>query len=212
MVDNPSGLNYPGNSNKKKSEEPKEESKRKKLPKSISGEIVYRKKKPRSKIAESFMGDDTRSVGHYILFEVVLPAIKQLISDAASQGVERLLFGDSSRSNVRVNSRPGYTSYNRISPSSRRDEPRALSARARSSHDFSEIILKSREEAEKVRDDLTACVEQFDVATVSDLYDLVGVTGSFQDDKWGWYDLRDVRIRRVREGYLLELPRTQPID
>lgn len=212
MDGTPSGLNYPGNSNKKKAEgEAKAESKRKKLPKSISGDVVYRKKKTRSKIAESFMGDDTRSVGHYILFEVVLPAIKQLISDAASQGVERLLFGDSSRSNTRVGSRPGYTSYNRINVN-RRDEPRAISQRARASHDFSEIILKSRDEAEKVRDDLTACVDQYDVATVSDLYDLVGISGSFQDDKWGWYDLRDVRIRRVREGYLLELPRTQPIE
>lgn len=208
MTNRDDGLNYQGNSNKKKATESK---KPERLEKTISGKVVERKKPLGKRIAETFTGDDTRTVGQHILFEVILPAIKQLISDTVSQGIERLLFGESSR-HSRTVTRPGYNAYNRVTPASRRDEPRSLSSRARATHDFNEIVLESRGEAEKVRDDLTACIDQFDVATVSDLYDLVGITGSFQDDKWGWYDLRDARITRVREGYLLDLPKTQPIE
>lgn len=78
-------------------------------------------------------------------------------------------------------------------------------------HDFSDIILASRADAEEVLDRLRDLVSQYDVATVNDLYDLVGLTGEFTDDKWGWTDLRTASVRVVRGGYLLNLPRTQPI-
>ena len=31
------------------------------------------------------------------------------------------------------------------------------------------------------------------------------------DWQWGWTDIRSAGIRRVREGYLLQLPRTEPL-
>jgi hypothetical protein len=209
-----SDVSYPGNSNKKKDEVEQKNVKPEKLEKSISGKIIERKKPLGKRIAETFTGDDSHTVGNYVLFEVALPAFKQLLADAGREAIERLLFGDSGRSS-RSSSRPGYssrTNYASMSTSARREEPRTMSQKSRATHDFSEIVLETRGEAEKVRDDLIACVEQYDVATVSDLYDLVGITGSFADDKWGWYDLRDARIRRIREGYLLDLPKTQPIE
>lgn len=181
----------------------------------IVGEVITRKKPLGTRIKEAFTGDDSRSVGHFILFDVVLPATKQLISDVASQGVERLLFGDNARSStVR---RGGYSNtYNRVSTNNvrirEREEPRAISQRARATHEFSEVVLADRPEAQRVLDDLTAAIDQYDTVTVSDLYDLLGITGTFQDDKWGWYELRDARIVRVREGYLLDLPKPQPMN
>lgn len=206
-AEKPRSSNY---SNSHKANDPVKETP--KLEKVIVGDVITRKKRLGTRIKEAFTGDDSRSVGHFILFDVVLPATKQLISDVASQGVERLLFGDNARSTVR---RQGYSSYNRVSTNNaRREEPRSISRQARATHDFGEIVLADRPEAQKVLDDLTASVQQYDTATVSDLYDLVGITGSFQDDKWGWYeaDLRSARIVRVREGYLLDLPKPQPMN
>lgn len=208
MTDAPSGTNYPSNSKKKKEEV--EQKREPRVAKTISSEVVERKKPLGKRFMAAFTGDDSRTVGQYVLFEVVLPAAKQLISDVVTQATERFLFGDSGG---RRSSRPGYTAYNRMSSTqNRREEPRVLSQRARATHNFDEIVLPDRRDAERVLEDLIACVDEYDVATVSDLYDLVGITGSFQDDKWGWYDLRDSRVKRVREGYLLDLPRTQPIE
>lgn len=215
MTTTPAGSpNYPGNSHKAKEAvvkpiKPKEAPK---LEKVITSAIVERKKPLGRRIVESFTGDDSKSVGHFVLFDVVLPTTKQLISDVVSQGIERLLFGENSRQQTRGGYRPGYNNYS-PRPVQRRDEPaRAISQKARATHDFNEIVIESRQDAQKVLDDITAAIEQYDVATVSDLYDLVGITGSFQDDKWGWYDLRAARIVRVREGYLLDLPKPEPVE
>jgi hypothetical protein len=86
-----------------------------------------------------------------------------------------------------------------------------MSRQQRAQHDFSDIILASRADAEDVLDRLRDLINQYEMATVSDLYDLVGLTGEFTDDKWGWYDLRSAAVQAVRGGYLLRLPRTQPL-
>jgi hypothetical protein len=214
--------NYPGNSHKAKesAENPKKavakttsgEEREKKVEQVVTGGTSLRKKSLGKRIAEAFTGDDSKSVGHFILFDVVVPATKQLLSDIATQGVERILFGDNARTIQQRNG--GYrsgSSYNRPvqRATSQRQQP---SQRARATHDFTEVAITDRAEAQQVLDDLTAALDQFDVITVSDFYDAVGVTGSFQDDKWGWYDLRGARIVRVREGYVIDFPKPEPVE
>ena len=50
------------------------------------------------------------------------------------------------------------------------------------------------------------------MATIGDLYDLVGMTGDFTDNKWGWDNLSRASTTRVRDGYILVLPRPVVID
>lgn len=211
--------NYPGNSQKAKEGATPPEKDIRKLDKITSGEAVQRKKPLGRKIAETFTGEDAQSVGSYILFDVIIPATKNLITDMVSQGIERLMFGDSkSRGRISSGRSTNYTSYNKMYSGSTRsdiDRPdggRKMSERGRRTHDFTEVILEDRGEAEQVLDTLIEAIAEYDVATVTDLYDLVGITGSYVDDKWGWTDLRGSEVRRVREGYLLSLPKPLPID
>lgn len=211
-------VNYPSNSHKTRdsSSAPREGKAEKKVEKVISGEAVQRKKPLSRRIAETFTGDSMSNVGNYILFEVALPAFKSLISDAASQGVERMLFGDGVRSARRPsvgNRYNTYTPYNK--PGGRAQEadtPRNISRQARGQHEFGEIVIATRGEAEDVLDRLIDLVREYDVATVSDLYELVGITGSFTDEKWGWTDLRGSSVRPIHGGYVLDLPRAGSID
>jgi hypothetical protein len=214
-------LNYPGNSHKAKeaAAKPENEPEERKVEKVISGDVVQRRKPLGRKIAETFVGDNMHNVGEYVLFEVLLPAAKSMVVDAGKEAIERMIFGDSSGGRISSSRSSGakqYTSYNRMSNGINREDrpssPRTMSYKARASHDFKEIVLANRGEAERVLEELGMVVEEYDVATVSDLYDLVGITGSFTDDKWGWADLRGAQIRRVRDGYLLDIPRPSPID
>src|SRR5690606_6792083 len=93
-----------------------------------------------------------------------------------------------------------------------RNEPRQLSKQGRATHDFDEIILASRGEAEMVLDQLSEAIENYDTATVSDLYALVGITGAFTDDKYGWTNLAEASVSSVRDGFLLNLPKPVPLD
>jgi hypothetical protein len=78
-------------------------------------------------------------------------------------------------------------------------------------HDFDEIVLSSRREAEDVIDRLFDLVGQYGSATVSDLYELVGLPSTHTDNKWGWEDARGAGVTRVRNGYLLDLPEPEPL-
>lgn len=203
-----SPYNYPGNSKKKKDDELEKATK--KVEKVISGTATTRKKSLGRKIAETFSGDDAQTVGHYILFDLAIPAMKNFISDMVSQGIDRLLFGSSRGSSRGSSVSSKYSSYNKMynSRDRDRDERRGLSSRARATHDFDDIILETRDEAEEVIEALQALIDEYDVATVADMYDAVDITGSFVDSQWGWTDLRDVDIRRSgRAGYRIEFPR-----
>lgn len=210
--------NYPTNRRSAQSAEPTPETP-KKVEKIVSGAVTRRKKPLGKRFVETFVGGDTHSVGQYIMFEVLLPAIKDTIADVVSQGIERTLFGEARSSSRRTGYRPGgssssYTNYSRYaSPSTaRREEPqRGMSPRAKAHHDFDEIILPTRAEADQVIERLFDLVSQYECATVSDLYELVGISSSFTDNKWGWTDLRGVGATRVRDGYLLDLPRPDPL-
>lgn len=222
MASTPMPKNYPSNSKSEPAEVKKEERKQeKKVEPVVTGKVRQRKKPLGRRISEMLTGGDAQSVGEYILLDVFIPATKAMLADAASQGAERLLFGEVRRPRSTGSTyRPGYTSYNKAAgaPADRRGFPastpsgRDISRRGRSNHSFAEVIIETRGEAEEVLDNLQALMDQYDVVTVLDFYDLVGVTGNFTDEKYGWFDLRQAEVRRVREGYVINLPRPVDID
>lgn len=181
----------------------------------VSKGATRRKKSLRKQFSETFVAGDAKTAVRYVLFDVLLPAAKDMIVEAGSQGIEKLIFGDSRR---RGSTHPqtgptGHISYNRYSAGSRVTGPqRAISRQARARHNFDEIILDQRTEAEEVIDRLFDLVSKYDSATVADLYELVGLASTHTDHKWGWTDLYGAGISRIRGGYLLDLPEPQPID
>lgn len=195
----------------------------KKVEQVTQSEVVRRKKPLSKRFTETFVGGDAKSAWEYVAFDVMIPAARDMVADAVSQGIERIIFGETRsvgrRSGRRASGGP-YIDYRRHSTSSRRlgppdDDHRhqvSMSRRARASHDFDEIILATRVEADEVIDRLFDLVSKYEMATVADLYNLVGITGSYTDDKWGWVDLRGSGVTRVRNGYLLDLPRPEPLD
>lgn len=199
--------NLPGNSKKKRENKPEI--------KPVEGGTVVSKGKQSlgRRIQQAFTGDDSKTVGNYVFFDVVLPAVKQLISDALSTGIERLLFGGDSRGG---GARRGYTSYNRYSQASRdmavNTGIRGGKPESRAVHNFDDIVLDNRGAAEQVIDQLAELISTYEVATVSDFYQMVRITGTFQDDKWGWTSMVGARVDRVRDGYLIRLPRTEYLD
>jgi hypothetical protein len=184
-----------------------------------SAEPSRRRKSLRKQFSETFVAGDVKTAMRYVMFDVLLPAAKDMIVDAGSSGIEKLIFGDTRRRGLtHPQSGPtGYVNYNRMTPgatvASRLAGPaRAMSRRARARHDFDEIVLDSRTEAEEVIDRLFDVVSRYESATVADLYELVGLPSTHTDHKWGWTDVRGAGVSRVLDGYLLDLPEPYPLD
>lgn len=213
-------MDFPGNSHTEKVKKKKQEEEKpvKNIEKVVEGTVVQRKRGWWRRIQDAMTGDDAHTVGSYILYEVAIPAFRDLIFDIIRNGAERSLYGEvrPSRGSGRGFGRNNVINYGSMSRSrddrDYRNERREVSSRARRNHDFGEIIIPDRGEAEEVIDRLVDLIDRFGVATISDLYDLVGVTSDYADEKWGWYNLASARAVRTRDGYLLDLPRTEPID
>lgn len=204
-------MEYPPNSDKSKLGEYEN----KKVGRITSSEPIRRKKSLGKSFKQTFFGGDARGVIQYVIFGVIIPAAKDTLAEAGAQGIERLIFGDSRRrpSAPRPSGPQGYVSYNRYAMGGQQvvEPARSISRRARSMHDFDEIVLASRQEAEDVIERLFDLVGQYGSATVSDLYELVGLQSTHTDNKWGWEDMRGAGVTRVRNGFLLDLPEPEPL-
>ena len=56
-------------------------------------------------------------------------------------------------------------------------------------------------------------IATYGVVRVADFYELVGVTGNYTDNKYGWTDIRNASVVRARDGgYIIKLPKAFPID
>lgn len=181
----------------------------------VSSGAVRRKKSLRKQFSETFVAGDAKTALRYVAFDVLLPSAKDMVVESFTQGIEKLIFGDSRR---RGTTHPqagptGYVSYNRYSMGGRNSGPsRVLSRQARSRFNFDEIVLDNRVEAEEVIDKLFELVSRYESATVADLYELVGLNSTHTDHKWGWTDLHGAGVSRIRGGYLLDIPEPEPLD
>lgn len=211
-------MDYQGNSKKSKEENNKEE---KVIEKVVTGEVVTRKRPLGKRAKEIFFGGEAKSVTRYIGAEVLLPALRDLIVDATSKGIRKMVYGDSSVTSQRETTwgthRP-YYNYSRGPADSRARDVRPSRAhvpdqpsRPRSRRNGIEIILSSREEAELVLEQLSLILDKYEVTSIADLHELVGLPTTHVDQTWGWVTLVDVEIRQIREGYLLDLPEAEPI-
>lgn len=199
-------VSFPSNSEKKQAE-PRQR------PKKVISEGVGQKElTTMDKAVLAFKnGDDSQSVASFILLDVLIPAFKNMLADAGSQGIERLLFGSRRSVPERTVYSPRYTDYQnpyRSQGASRFEPPRQT---RRSSNNVADFVLKTRDDADRVLEGLSLLIEQYGTASVADFNDLVGIEGTYTDNKWGWSNLRDASIDRVREGWCIRIPSPEPI-
>ena len=202
-------MDYAGNTDKEKDRE------KKKLEKVVQGEVLTKEVGLGRKFRNVFFGGDARQSARYVAGDVLLPALRNLIVDMVTMGIERVVYGENARRRGRpttpFTSRVQYNAYSAMRDPRERvnlpGQPPRLAARSQEP----DLILERREDAEAVLEQLVAIIDQYDVASVSDLNELLGRPSSHIDQKWGWTSLGRVSIRQVREGYHLDLPQPEEI-
>lgn len=197
---------YKSNSDKSRQEQQSE----KKVEAVITGKAKTRKKGEMQKFADVFIAEDANNVKSYILMEVIIPAVKKAISDIVTTGIDMILYGEAGRS--RKNGAASKVSYrNYYEQESGRT--RAGSAGRRSSFDYDDVIFDTRGDAEAVLDAMNDIISQYGTVSVSDFYDLARVPNdNYTMNRYGWTNIGGATAVRVRDGYILKLPRAIPLN
>ena len=198
---------YKPNSHRSKVDQ-KEQPNEKKVQKVVRGKVKTKKKKTRLK--DVFISEDAANVKSYVFMDVLVPAVKKAISDIVRDGIDMILYGEAH--SRKSSSNASYVSYRSYSDRDRREERRYSDSRVRSAYSYDDIILETRGEAEDVLTRMDELIDTYGIVSVADMYDLVGISGNYTDNKYGWTNLRNAEPVRVRDGYMLKLPKPGPIN
>lgn len=210
---------FPSNSHKSRTEPQIERPKRDKI---VTGGVRKQKKTLGKKFAETFVADDSKSVISFIVEDIIIPTgkntlveIVKTLGDIVQDSVNMVLFGEKRSTIRRPMGQNNRFSYNSIFTSNQTGpiQHRSMSHHNRARHDFKEILLEHRAEADEVIFSLINLIDDYGQATVADLYDFVGVDSNYVDMDYGWTNLDGVKpIRERGGGYLINLPKPRKLD
>jgi hypothetical protein len=201
---------YPPNSHKHKEAQKQATTQEKQIQKVVKGPVKTKKNDFR-KFADIFISEDVTNVKTYILMDVLVPAIKKGIYDIVTNGIDMILYGGTGKAKNGSNgSKVPYYSYssNKNTVNYRGSE----NAAPRSAADYDDIIWPDRGSAERAKQQMQDIVATYGIVTVNDLYEMTPLTPPFTAQKYGWMDVSRAEVIRVRDGYVLKLPRAVPID
>lgn len=178
------------------------------IKKVVRGNVKTKKKSDLYRLADVFIAEDVRSVKAYALMEVIIPAVKKALYDVICDSTGMIL-GEGKRDTRRWGN-SSYVSYRSYSDD--RSRRRTDETRYNTNFDREDIVYESKAEAEAVLERMDACLDQYGVVKVADMYDAAGLTAPFTANKYGWTSLRNAETVRVRDGYIIKLPKAMPLD
>lgn len=133
------------------------------------------------------------------IFDTVLPIVQPLFKEgvrAIGDAIMDAVLNDA-RPQPQQRSNTPYHSYSRSTTKARKPV---------GNNRVANIVLTERREVSNIIDKLQDIIDQYEVATVADLYSLVGLPSKYVDNDWGWSDIGSPRTVRVDGGFQIVLP------
>lgn len=201
---------YPSNSKFKK----KEKEERIVKPVVNSEDVKIRKKGLFSKMIGSFFAKDLNSMSEYLIGNVIVPKVQDIFIDTVNQATEYMVYGDTRASRLNNKKSTIYfsgvngnkkTSIGAVSDKYPSNRMSSID-RKKSYDDYSDLIFKERQIAEEILSRMYDDLSEYGCVTVLSLKSMIGVETTHTDEKYGWMELAGSRIKKVRDGWLLELP------
>lgn len=191
-----------------KSKEQKDKPPEKRVEKADIGGVKMKKKSDLRRFADLFVPKDITTTKDVLLEEVLAPSIKRMIANFFKTAIDMLLNGGEEKK--KSGSAIEKISYRKFYDEDAVDRKyRTAAPRITNPED---ILFESREDAELIVNQLDAVIEQYDFASVFDFCDLVGIDTNPADANYGWTSVKNARVVRRRDGYVIDMPKRIPLD
>lgn len=173
-----------------------------------SDKLVKSKKTLGEKFRNAFIKDDLDDIKAWIINDVVVPGIKGLILDTISMAFFHETCSRRGVYNGGSSNRTVYQSFYKNSSNRRNGDYVDNSNRV----DYRNIVLLEKQDAERIVTALWDNIRDYNQVSIGDLYSLIDISPNHSDYNWGWTDERDINIRRVAQGFLIDVAPAVPID
>jgi hypothetical protein len=193
-----------------------------KMKKVIQSQPKKVKKSLFGRLIKGIVGPEGLSgIGTQVNEEIIIPAVKNIIFDAITSGVSRALHMDYRQprgGHVQYNRGPvnpprtGGTNYSNRYNQQHEPEERK-SSRAHVRYGVDEFVIPDRYDASHVLTSLTENADRYDVTSIADYYELIGVPTQHTDHNYGWTidSITKATIVPVHGGYIIKFPPVEVI-
>lgn len=204
---------YPSNSHRAREMGKTEPPRERKVEKVVSGGVSTKTNNGR-KFLDTFIAEDSKNVKSYIFMDVLVPAVKKLIADIVTDGIDMILYGGTGSGRARGSSGgASKISYRSFYDGGRGSHREASSYSARERFDYDDITFKSRRDAEIVLMNMHDILAEYKMVRVADMYDLAGLDHPYTSNDYAWTSLNSAEVVRVRGGdWIIKMPKASPID
>lgn len=172
--------------------------------------VKVKKKSPG--VIDNFVQEEPSYVGQYLIKEIVLPAVKNLIFEMGSNAMSLFLFGEtkapSSLNRTRYSAVASTGTVRRVSS----DDRAYIPAKSISRCSCTSYLFPTKIEAERKLFDLKDLLEEHGVVSVANYLEMLQLDIGPNDGRYGWYNLDKAFIEPTREGQFLNLPKPQSLD
>lgn len=160
--------------------------------------------------------DGLPSIGAYVNDEIIKPAIKNIIYDAITSGLSRTLYGNSvppRGGHHHIPHRQTHRPVTQYDKQYRNNEPAQERRVVRASHTVDDYVIPDRFTAVNVLSTLTEAADRYDVVSVADYYDLIGIDAKYTDHNYGWRidTITSATIVATHGGFIIKFPRVEEI-
>ena len=171
--------------------------------------IVKQKDSFSKKFLKSFLAEGVNDVKEYLLFDCIIPGIKSAILNSISMAFNGEAYrGDKNR---QYYDRPYYNDYSSYYSGggnyySSREKEKKKRDDQNEKTDYRRIVFYEKDNAERVALEMRRRIREMGGASIAELLALIGKPSDYTDNDYGWNDERDIRIRRISDGFLIDVP------
>lgn len=181
------------------------------IEKIINGEATVSKPSGFKRLRRSFIAGDASSVSEHVFWNLMIPAMKDALSDMGSTFIDMMIYGERRARTTpgAPASGPGSTSkvnYGNYSSGNRPVIAPGQQVQENGRFDLNDITVGTRAEAEAIIGKMFEILDKYHIVTVDNLHSMLGVSSTYVDSKWGWTNLDGADVRRVKHGVRLVLP------
>lgn len=169
--------------------------------------IVDRKKSRGKKMMKSVFNKDIEDIRDYLIYDVAIPAIKGVGMNTLSmifygEPLYDNIFGEGAKKKKTYDRASYHKYYKGSSSRSKRNRRREEDD---DDVDYQEIVLKKREDAEKIVDEMRYRISEEGSVSIAEFLDMINIPGNRSDNDYGWDRERDIGVKKVRDGWLVDV-------